>query len=68
MPSSAYIVIPFAGTVVVSGGNVFLTPDLNAFNKRQTTPKGGEGLFVLGPVPAITGGSFSIVTDQGVPV
>ncbi|GMH43301.1 hypothetical protein BSKO_11223 [Bryopsis sp. KO-2023] len=53
------------GTVVIAGGTVYVTPNVNTFRNRETSPKGGEGHFFLGPSSAISGGSFSIVNQQG---
>ncbi len=37
------------GTVIISNGVLYLTPDLKAgFRTRSTTPKSGQALFVLG--------------------
>ena len=37
------------GTVVPSNGVVYVSPNLRAFKARQTGPRGGQGLFVVGP-------------------
>ncbi len=37
------------GTVVPAGDSVYLSPDLFAFRSRASSPKGGEGNFVVGP-------------------
>jgi hypothetical protein len=40
---------PFApGTVIPAGGTLFLSPDVNAFRFRSTSPRGGETRFVQG--------------------
>lgn len=36
------------GTVIPSGGSLFLSPDVTAFRARATSPTGGEGRFVQG--------------------
>ena len=36
------------GTVVVSGGAIYVSPNARAFLNRATSPRGGEGLFVQG--------------------
>ncbi|MBM3845844.1 MAG: hypothetical protein FJ405_06115, partial [Verrucomicrobia bacterium] len=36
------------GTVIPSGGSLFLSPDSKAFRGRGTGPRGGQGLFVQG--------------------
>jgi hypothetical protein len=37
------------GTVIPARATLFMTPDLNAFRRRQTSPKGGEQRLVVGP-------------------
>lgn len=37
------------GTVLSSGGSLYLSPDLNAFRSRAVSPTGGERLLVIGP-------------------
>ena len=37
------------GTVVPSNSVVFVSPDVVAFRARTTGPRGGQGLFVVGP-------------------
>lgn len=37
------------GTVIPSGGRVFVSPDVKAFRSRSVEPRGGQGLFVVGP-------------------
>lgn len=56
------------GCVVASGSSVFVTPNVSAFLARTTSPKGGEGLFVVGPSSPISGGAITLVTDSGIPV
>lgn len=36
------------GTVIPSGGSLYLSPDVNTFRSRPTSPTGGEGLFIQG--------------------
>lgn len=36
------------GTVIPSGGTLYVTPDAAAFRARSVSPRGGEGLFVQG--------------------
>ena len=36
------------GTVIPAGGTLYLSPDVNAFRARTTSPKGNEGLFLQG--------------------
>ena len=36
------------GTVIPAGGSLYLSPDVNAFRARATSPSGGEGNFVQG--------------------
>jgi len=36
------------GTVIVSGGTLYVSPNVRAFMDRDTSPKRGEGLFVQG--------------------
>lgn len=37
------------GTVLPAGGHVFVSPDVKAFRARSVEPRGGQGLFVVGP-------------------
>ena len=37
-----------AGTVLVPGGTLYLTPNINAFRARATGPSGSQSLFVQG--------------------
>jgi hypothetical protein len=37
-----------AGVVLVSGGTLYVSPNVNAFRTRTTSPTGGEGWFVQG--------------------
>lgn len=36
------------GTVIPTGGRLYLSPDVNAFRARTTGPRGGQALFVQG--------------------
>lgn len=36
------------GTVIASGGSLFVTPDVNTFRARAASPKGGESRFIQG--------------------
>jgi hypothetical protein len=36
------------GTVLVSGGSLYVSPNVRAFRSRTTSPKGGQGRFVQG--------------------
>jgi len=36
------------GTVIISGGSLYVSPDVRAFRQRKTYPTGGQGLFVQG--------------------
>ena len=36
------------GTVIPAGGTLYLSPDVNAFRARTTSPKGNEGRFIQG--------------------
>jgi hypothetical protein len=37
------------GTVISSNGLIYVSPDVRAFRSRTTGPRGGQGLFVVGP-------------------
>jgi hypothetical protein len=37
------------GTVIPANRTAYLTPDVRAFRARTTGPRGGQGLFVIGP-------------------
>jgi len=36
------------GVVIIAGGDLYVSPNVNAFRARATSPTGGEGLFVQG--------------------
>jgi len=36
------------GTVIISGGSLYVTPDVRAFRQRAVSPTGGQGRFVQG--------------------
>ena len=38
-----------SGTVVPAGGSIYVSPRQQSFRARTTTPRGGEGKFVVGP-------------------
>lgn len=38
-----------SGTVINAGGSLYISPKQTAFRARTTSPKGGEGRFVVGP-------------------
>jgi len=37
------------GTVMIPNSILYVSPDVNAFRARPTSPHGGQGLFVVGP-------------------
>ena len=37
------------GTVIPTGGKLYVSPNTKAFRNRATSPHGGQGLFVVGP-------------------
>lgn len=37
------------GTVIITGGSLYVSPSVRAFRERTTSPKGNEGRFVVGP-------------------
>jgi hypothetical protein len=43
------------GTVIVSGGVLYVSPNLASFRARATGPTGGQELFVVGPYEAHVG-------------
>ena len=49
-----------AGTVLPSGGVLYLSPDVNAFRKRTVGPRGGQGCYVIGPFKGTLGPNSSI--------
>lgn len=56
------------GTVAASDSSIYVTPDIKGFYRRRTSPKGGEGVLVLGPSQPITGESVILYTDQSLPI
>jgi len=36
------------GTVIASGGSLYISPDVNSFRARSVSPTGGEGRFIQG--------------------
>lgn len=60
-----------AGTVVVSGGSVFLSPDIDGFRNRAVSPSGAEGNFVVGtytPIQSQTQLTFVLTNAVGTTV
>ncbi|GMH43574.1 hypothetical protein BSKO_11496 [Bryopsis sp. KO-2023] len=53
------------GTVVPSKTSIFVVPDIVAFRNRKKSPKGGEGLFSVGPSTPVNGASMALLTSQG---
>ncbi|GAX75136.1 hypothetical protein CEUSTIGMA_g2580.t1 [Chlamydomonas eustigma] len=53
-----------AGTVIPSNASIIVTPSLSGFRARLKSPKGGEGLLVVGPLilKAISLGGMSNAT------
>jgi CotH kinase protein/Lamin Tail Domain/Bacterial Ig domain/Immunoglobulin I-set domain/Bacterial TSP3 repeat len=37
------------GTVIPAGGTLYVSPNTKAFRNRAVSPRGGQGLFVVGP-------------------
>ncbi len=66
-----------AGTVVPAGGSIYVSPRQQSFRARTTTPRGGEGKFVVGPysgqisargeVIELRDGAGSLVTSASTP-
>jgi hypothetical protein len=57
------------GTVVPVGGTLFVAADPSAFRARSMSPKGGEGLLVVGGFAASSSGSGLVLLDPaGAPV
>ncbi len=55
-----------AGTVIVAGGSLYVSPDPAAFRARTTGPRGGQNLFVEGPYDGHLdnqGGAIQLTTD-----
>lgn len=40
------------GTVIASGGSLYVSPNVVAFRARSSSPKAGENRYVVGPYPA----------------
>jgi hypothetical protein len=58
-----------AGTVIPGKGNAYIVASVPGFKGRQTSPRGGEGLFLL-PLPsgqALPAGAtqFTVVNGKG---
>jgi len=59
------------GTVIVAGGNLFVSPNVAAWRKRTTSPTGGEGWFVQGNYEgdlSDQGETTALVNDGGVTI
>ncbi|MGC8828354.1 MAG: lamin tail domain-containing protein [Verrucomicrobiia bacterium] len=56
------------GTVIVSNSVIYVSPDVKAFRARTIAPKGGMGLFVVGPYQgqlSARGEKIRLLTDKG---
>ena len=54
----------FTGTVIAAGQSLYLSPDVNAFRARGSSPTGKQGLQVQGPYsPSLSGGASVTLTD-----
>jgi hypothetical protein len=56
------------GTVIPTGGTLYVSPDTKAFRNRAVSPRGGEGRFVVGPYSGhlnAWGESLTITDDTG---
>ena len=57
------------GTVIPSGGSLFLSPDVNRFRERDLSPTGNEQRFVVGPYAgnlSSDGETIYLLTPEGV--
>lgn len=59
-----------AGTVLPAQGSVFIVADVPGFRSRQTSPRGGEGHFVLAlpagaALPAAGPAQFTVTNARG---
>ncbi|MAE75430.1 MAG: hypothetical protein CMJ85_01015 [Planctomycetes bacterium] len=52
------------GTVIPAGGSVFASPNLKAFRARTTGPRGGQGLFVVGPYEGKLGATEELFLED----
>lgn len=53
-----------AGTVIAAGASLYLSPDVNGFRARGSSPTGKQGLQVQGPYsPSLSGGASVTLTD-----
>lgn len=52
------------GTVVISGGALYVSPNLASFRARATGPSGGQELFVVGPYDAHIGNGEEIILSN----
>lgn len=57
-----------AGTVIPSESDLYVTPDIVSFRNRDESPKGGEGLFVVGPCSRFEGENIGLVDSQGLAI
>ncbi|GAB4823908.1 hypothetical protein N2152v2_010954 [Parachlorella kessleri] len=56
------------GTVIPAQDSVYVAADINAFKQRSSSPKGGEGKFVVGPFAGQllgAGASVTLADPQG---
>ncbi|MEY2408490.1 MAG: hypothetical protein QOF48_1160, partial [Verrucomicrobiota bacterium] len=56
------------GTVIPSNGVMYVSPDVTAFRARGSGPRGGQGLFVVGPYKgqlSARGDAFALVDSTG---
>lgn len=57
------------GTVIPSGGSLYLSPDVNSFRERDLSPTGNEQRFVVGPYDgnlSSDGETIYLLTPEGV--
>ena len=52
------------GTVIISGGVLYVSPNLVSFRARATGPSGGQELFVVGPYDANIGDGELLVLSN----
>ncbi|MBL9134563.1 MAG: lamin tail domain-containing protein [Verrucomicrobiales bacterium] len=56
------------GTVVPAGGRIYVSPDVRQFRARSAGPRGGQGLFVVGPYGgqlSARGEELQLTNDRG---
>ena len=62
---------PAAGTVVPPRASVYVASSVSGFRERASSPRGGEGLFVVGPLmlaaPSTAGQGDSAVAREAPP-